>query len=104
MPDRLRGDCLPVPASSTAVGRRLSPICQTTVSHLGRLYRNRYEGKRLEALPDGRRPYEVTVNTYQGPRYTVVFASSRAGAKRAAEDRHGHVAVGLRVLNPRVAA
>lgn len=28
LPDRRRGDCLPVPASSTAVGRRLSPICQ----------------------------------------------------------------------------
>lgn len=26
--ERRRGDCLPVPASSTAVGRRLSPICQ----------------------------------------------------------------------------
>lgn len=28
MPDRHRGDCLPVLASSTAVGRRLSPICR----------------------------------------------------------------------------
>jgi integrase len=28
IPDRLRSDCLPVVASSTAVGRRLSPICQ----------------------------------------------------------------------------